>query len=249
MRAMMKYVLAFCAIIFVGFGVAWLFSTYILDPKAERESARANPQTGLARTVQMNKLLQENAYPNLNGIIKANKGNVQKMQEEISIAYRALPMMEVIPSHGAVVENNTDGSVAGILVVDTTNTPGIYTLVTLTGHDFDKFGNPLRIMRMMEGGRILEIPVPKGSFNISFASGGAWFGTHELFGPLTDRLAFDGSYPFNEKHPGYQLTTFPKEGADFQIGAVRLKAIPRHDRMVQDKIELLKTNDTSKQEP
>lgn len=247
MRDMMKYVLIFFAIIFVGLGAAWAFATFLLDPKAERESARANPQTGLARTVQLNQLLSENAYPRLNAIIKANKGNPQKTQEEISIAYRGLPLMESMPPHGAVIENNTDGAIAGLLIVDATNTPDMNTLVTLSGHSYDKFGNLCKIIRMVEGGRLLEIPAPKDSYNVSFASGGVWFGPQNLFGPLTDRLAFDGIYVFDEKHPAYLLTTYPKEGEDFQIGAIKLKSYSKHDRMIQDKIEQLNTNAQKKE--
>ena len=239
MHNVLKWSGIFFAVILVGIGAVWIFTTFVLDPKAERESARGNPQTGLARVVQLNKQLSENTYPKLNDIIKENKGDLGKMKEQITIAYRGLPSMETQPSHGTIIENNVTGSIGGILVVDATNTPDFDTLVTLRGQGTDKFGNPCKIIAMVDGGKTLEIAVPKGGYSIEFDSGAAWFGLANLFGPLTDRLAFDGVYPFDEKHLGYQLTTYPKGGADFQIEAVKLKSIPRRDRAVQEKIEQL----------
>ncbi len=232
----MKYVGIFFAVILVGLGAVWIFTTFVLDPKEERESARANPKTGLARVVQLNGQLSENTYPKLNGIIKENKNDANKMQEAIAIAYRGLPTMETKPANGTIVENNTSGPIGGILVVDTTHTPDFDTLVTLTGRDKDKFGNPCRIIAMVHGGKTREIAVPKGGYSIEFDSGVAWFGLKDLFGPLTDRLACDGVYPFDEKHIGYQMETYPKEGADFQVGAIKLKSIPKRDRAMQEKI-------------
>lgn|GEM_PF-6716448 len=236
MRDMVKYVAAFFIVVFVGLGTVWVFTTFVFDPSHDSASSKGKPKTGLARTVQLNPLLAENAFPNLNRIIKANKGNPAKMQEQISIAYRSLPLLETMPSHGAVIMNNTEGAISGLLIVDATNTPGFNTLVTLTGRDHDKFGNIRKIITMVEGGRVLEIPVPKNEYNIEFASGGAWFGSRILFGPLTDRLAFDGAFVFDDKNLAYQLTIYPKEGADFQIGTVRLKSIPKHDRTIKEKI-------------
>lgn len=242
MRSMIKYVSIFFAIVLVGFGVAWLFTTLLFDFKSGQDSDISRHKAGLARTIQLNQLLTESAYPNLNEIIKTNKGNAQKMQENISIAYRGLPLMEVMPAHGATVENSTDGIVAGILIVDASSTPDMNTLVTLMGQKHDKFGNPCKISRMVEGGRTLEIALPQDAYTILFASGGAWFGPQNLFGPLTDKLAFDGTFLLNEKHPAYHLTTFPKEDTDFQIGAVKLKVIPKHDRMIKEKIEMLRAS-------
>lgn len=236
MHNILKWSGIFFAVILVGLGAVWIFTTFVLDPKAERESTRGNPKTGLARVAQLNKQLSENTYPKLNAIIKENKNDMGKMKEQITIAYRGLPAMETKPAHGTIIENNTSGPIGGILVIDTTNTPDFDTLVTLTGSGTDKFGNRWKIIAMIQGGKTLEIPVTKGEYSLEFSSGVAWFGLQHLFGPLTDRLGCDGIYPFDEKRPGYQMTTYPKAGADFQVEGIKLKSIPRRDRAVQERI-------------
>lgn len=239
MHNILKWSGVFFGVILAGIGVVWLFTTFVLDPKADLESSRGKSRSGLATVVQLNKQISENAYPRLNGIIKENKNNTDKMKEQITIAYRGLPPMENKPAHGTIIEDNTTGPIGGILIVDTENTPDFDTVLTLSGHEQDKFGNPWKIIAMVKGGDYLEIPVAKGGYAIEVSSGVAWFGRANLFGPLTDRLALNSIYTFDEKNLGYELTTYPKEGADFQVGQIKLKSIPRRDRAVWEKIERL----------
>jgi len=141
--------------------------------------------------------------------IEKAKKEAKKFRDNIKHSESINPPVEdngltlPLPNNGSVNRYHTSEAIAP-LEIKTRGNSGFYYVKLV---DFDTKKPVLTVF--IYGGRIVNIDVPLGSFELKYATGDTWYGTKQLFGPNTACSKADKRFDF--KQIGNQVSGYAVE--------------------------------------